>query len=77
MKELLDFIVKNIVRNPDSVEIVQEVGEQPDTEVYIIKVKEEDKGILIGKAGRTINAIRDIAKIKGIRDEKRVVVRVE
>ncbi|HOU75976.1 MAG TPA: KH domain-containing protein [Candidatus Dojkabacteria bacterium] len=77
MKELLDFIVKNIVRNPDSVEIVQEAGEQPDTEVYIIKVKEEDKGILIGKAGRTINAIRDIAKIKGIRDEKRVVVRVE
>jgi len=77
MKELLDFIVKNIVRNPDSVEIVQETGEQPDTEVYIIKVMEEDKGILIGKAGRTINAIRDIAKIKGIRDEKRVVVRVE
>lgn len=77
MKELLEFIVKNIVRNPDDVEIVQEAGEQPETEVYVLKVNEEDKGILIGKAGRTINAIRDIAKIKGIRDEKRVVVRVE
>jgi predicted RNA-binding protein YlqC (UPF0109 family) len=46
----------------------------PGLTILTIEVAEEDKGIVIGRKGRTINSIRDIITISAIRNDKRVKV---
>jgi len=58
MKELIEYIVKSIVDNPEEVEVAQIDGES--TIVFELRVKQEDVGKVIGKKGRTINAIRTL-----------------
>ena len=78
MKELLEYIVKSIVNNPENVEISErESVDFPGLTILTIKVSEDDVGIVIGKRGRTINAIRDIISINAIRSKKRVRVNLE
>lgn len=78
MKDLLEHIVKSIVNTPDSVEITEkESTDFPGLIILSINVAEEDKGVVIGRKGRTINAIRDIMTINAIRSDARVKVLVE
>jgi predicted RNA-binding protein YlqC (UPF0109 family) len=75
MKELLEHIVKSIVNNPDEVSVEErESIDFPGLTILSIEVAEEDKGIVIGRKGRTINSIRDIVTISAIRNDKRVKV---
>ncbi|HEQ65344.1 MAG TPA: KH domain-containing protein [bacterium] len=75
MRDLLETIVKSIVNNPDQVSIEEsESVDFPGLTILRIKVEQEDLGIVIGKRGRTINAIRDIVKIAAIRNDARVRV---
>jgi len=78
MKELLEHIVKSIVNNPDVVVVEEkESVDFPGLTILTIDVAEEDKGILIGRKGRTINAIRDLVTISAIRLDKRVKVMIK
>ena len=75
MKELLEHIVKSIVNHPDQVSVEErESVDFPGLTILSIEVAEEDKGIVIGRKGRTINSIRDIITISAIRNDKRVKV---
>lgn len=75
MKELLEHIVKSIVNNPEEVSVEErESIDFPGLTILSIDVAEEDKGIVIGRKGRTINSIRDIITISAIRNDKRVKV---
>ena len=51
MKELLEYIAKALVENPDEVEVIQEEEEEGKI-VLKLKVADEDKGRIIGKRGR-------------------------
>lgn len=78
MKDLLEYIVKGIVNNPDEVEIIEK--ESVDFQglvILTVNVSEQDKGVVIGRKGRTINAIRDLITISAIRNNKRVKVLVQ
>ena len=77
MRNLLEYIVKSIVSNPDSV-VIEELESENSTNniTYIIKVDENDLGILIGKNGKTIKSIRNIAKVGAIKNNKYVDVRI-
>ncbi len=78
MKELLEYIVKSIVNNPEEVSISErESVDFPGLTILTINAAEDDIGIIIGKRGRTINAIRDIISINAIRSKKRVRVNLE
>ena len=78
MKELLEQIVKGIVNNPDEVVVVQrESVDFPGLIILEVAVADSDKGILIGRRGRTVNAIRDLITISAIRNNKRVKVLVK
>jgi hypothetical protein len=72
MTELLEFLVKALVEDPEAV-VVEEVEEDGDL-VYEISVAEDDLGRVIGKGGRVANAIRTIAKAAAVRIDRRVVV---
>lgn len=78
MKQLLEQIVKGIVNNPDAVGVEErESVDFPGLTILEISVDTTDKGILIGRRGRTINAIRDIMTISAIRNDKRIKVLVK
>lgn len=72
MTELLEFLVRALVEDPDAVE-VEELEEDGDL-IYEISVAEDDLGRVIGKGGRVANAIRTIAKAAAVRVDRRVVV---
>ncbi len=75
MKELLEHIVKSIVNYPDDISIDErESVDFPGLTILTIDVNENDKGVIIGRKGRTINSIRDIITISAIRNNKRVRV---
>jgi len=75
MKELLEHIIKSIVNYPDDVSIDErESVDFPGLTILTIDVNENDKGVIIGRKGRTINSIRDIVTISAIRNSKRVRV---
>lgn len=78
MRELLEHIVKSIVNHPDDVKIEErESVDFPGLIILTIDVHEEDKGVVIGRKGRTINAIRDLITINAIRNDKRVKVMIK
>lgn len=70
MDELLQYLVTKIVNNPDDVVIDRE----DDGEIvrFGITVHPEDAGLVIGKEGKVINAIRNLVKIQAIKENKRV-----
>lgn len=72
MTELLEFLVKSLVEDPEAV-VVEELEEEGDL-VYEITVAEDDLGRVIGKGGRVANAIRTIAKAAAVRIDRRVIV---
>ena len=71
MEELILFIVKNIVSNPDAVS-VEDGGTRDDAIVYNLKVAEEDKGFVIGKQGRVAKSIRTIVKSAAMKQGKKI-----
>lgn len=74
MGELVEFIAKSLVDNPDEV-VVKEV-EGTQSIIIELKVAPEDMGRIIGKQGRIAKAIRTVAKAASIKDNKRVVVEI-
>jgi predicted RNA-binding protein YlqC (UPF0109 family) len=72
MTELLEFLVRALVEDPEAVE-VEELEEDGDL-IYEITVAEDDLGRVIGKGGRIANAIRTIAKAAAVRLDRRVIV---
>ena len=72
MTELLEFLVKALVEEPEAV-VVEELEEDGDL-IYEITVAEGDLGRVIGKGGRIANAIRTIAKAAAVRLDRRVIV---
>ena len=72
MTELLEFLTRALVEDPDAVS-VEELEEDGDL-VYEISVADGDLGRVIGKGGRVANAIRTIAKAAAVRIDRRVIV---
>jgi uncharacterized protein len=72
MTELIEFLVRALVEEPEAV-VVEELEEDGDL-VYEVTVAEGDLGRVIGKGGRVANAIRTIAKAAAVRIDRRVIV---
>ncbi len=72
--ELVEFIAKSLVDNPDEVFVNEVEGSQ--SIIIELKVAPEDMGKIIGKQGRIAKAIRTVVKAAAIKDNKRVVVEI-
>ena len=70
MKEILVFIAKSLVDNPDAVTVTEE--QKDDTLVLKLQVAQSDMGKVIGKSGRIAKAIRTVLKAQAVRDDVRV-----
>ena len=74
MKQLLEYIIPNIVNHPEDVVITEESA--AGVENLSIKVNPEDMGRVIGKSGKVIKAIRQIGRIIAIKRGLRVNIDV-
>lgn len=74
MKELIELLVRSLVKNPDQVCVAER--EENDTWIYEVIVAQEDMGKVIGKQGRIAKAIRTVAKAAATRENRRVMVEI-
>ena len=71
-KDMVEYIAKSLADQPTDVEVAASVG---DSVIMIeMNVASEDMGRLIGRKGRTINAIRTLARLLGAKMDKKVSV---
>lgn len=68
-KDLIEFIAKSLVQNPDEVSVTEVEGERGP--VLQLKVAEEDIGKIIGKYGRIAKAMRTVLGAVSDKDGKR------
>ncbi len=74
LQDLVSFIAKSLVDNPDKVVVKEITGEQ--TAVLELKVAQEDLGKIIGKQGKTAKAIRTILNAAAAKMRKRAVLEI-
>jgi predicted RNA-binding protein YlqC (UPF0109 family) len=70
MKELLEYIVKEMVDRPEAVRVRERVGQYAIT--LDLSVDERDAGKVIGRGGRIAKSLRDVLGIAAARERKRV-----
>jgi len=74
MRELIDYIARALVDNPDEVSVSEIEGNQ--TSVLELSVAKEDLGKVIGKQGRTARAMRTILSAASAKVKKRTVLEI-
>ena len=74
MKDLIKYIAQALVDHPEAVEVSEVEGEQ--TSVMQLKVAKDDVGKIIGKQGRTAQAIRTILSAASGKAKKRTLLDV-
>jgi len=74
MKDLIEYIAKALVDNPDDVSVTELEGKQ--TSVIELRVAKEDLGKVIGKQGRTARAMRTILGAASAKVKKRSVLEI-
>lgn len=74
MKELVEYIARSLVRNPDAVNVKET---QSDTASIVeLTVAADDLGRVIGKQGRTAKALRTIVSAAAARANRKVVLEI-
>jgi predicted RNA-binding protein YlqC (UPF0109 family) len=74
MKDLITYIAKALVDNPEEVKVTEIEGDQ--TSVLELKVAKEDLGKVIGKQGRTARAMRTLLGASSAKIRKRTVLEI-
>jgi predicted RNA-binding protein YlqC (UPF0109 family) len=75
MKEFIEYIAKHLVDNPDQVEVEEKASEENKV-VLALKVQQEDVGKVIGKQGRTAQAMRTLLTAIAAKEGQRAVLEI-
>ena len=73
MRDLLEYLARALVDEPDRVK-VEQVEEDDGTIVLELSVGDDDYGKVIGRGGRTAQALRTVVKAAAVRENRRVLV---
>jgi predicted RNA-binding protein YlqC (UPF0109 family) len=73
MKDLIEFIAKSLVDNPEEVSVKQSGGNRVRIELRVAK---EDMGRVIGKGGKVANSIRALLRVAAEREGKQATLDV-
>ena len=75
MRELVLFLAKSLVDQPDAVQVMETEG--PEAIILELSVAPEDMGKVIGKQGRIAKAIRAVIKAATLKNDKPVFVEIQ
>ena len=70
MTELLEYLARQLVDDPDAVSVEQ--SEEEDELVLRLRVAEADRGKVIGRQGRIARALRTVIRASAVRERRRV-----
>ena len=73
MRDLLEYLARALVDDPDAVE-VEQFEEDDGTIVLELAVADDDYGKVIGRGGRTAAALRAVVKAAAVKENRRVLV---
>jgi predicted RNA-binding protein YlqC (UPF0109 family) len=73
VRDLLVYLAKSLVDQPDKVE-VEQFEEDDGTLVLELSVADDDYGQVIGRGGRTAQALRTVVKAAAVKDNRRVLI---
>ena len=74
MVELVEFLARRLVDQPDAVRVERE--EREDAVVFHLHVAPEDVGKVIGRQGRIARALRAVVRAGGVRENRRVQLEI-
>ncbi len=74
MKSLLEFLARQLVDLPDEVRVREIEGER--CVILELRVAPDDMGKVIGRKGKTAQAIRTLVKAAGLREGKKVLIEI-
>ena len=74
-KALLEYLVTQLVDNPDEVEVTEFESKKQDT-ILELRVAEADTSKVIGKGGRIAQALRTVVKAAALKNGERVSVEI-
>ena len=74
MSELLAYLARELVDDPDAVRVHTE--ERDDAVVLVLHVAADDVGKVIGRQGRIARALRTLVRASGARDDRRIVLEI-
>lgn len=76
MKEFIEYIAKNIVDHPESVEVSEKMTEEKKV-VLSLRVGQNDIGKVIGREGRTAQAMRTLLSAIAAKEGKRAILEID
>ncbi len=76
MKEFIEYIAKQLVDNPDGVVVEEKLTEEKKV-VLSLKVQSDDIGKVIGKQGKTAQAMRTLLTAVSAKEGKRAILEIE
>lgn len=74
MKELVEYMAKLLVDNPDQVEVTEVNATR--SVILELRVAKEDMGRVIGKQGRVANAMRTLLRVAAAKEGKRAILEI-
>jgi uncharacterized protein len=74
MKEFLEFIAKHLVDNPDQVTVAFE--EKENKAIFTLSVADQDVGKVIGRKGRTAQAMRTLLAAVAAKEGRRAILEI-
>lgn len=74
MKEVLEYIARALVDDPDQVEVTEVQGDR--SLILQLKVAPDDMGKVIGRRGRTVRAMRSVVRAAGSRKDVSTLVEI-
>jgi predicted RNA-binding protein YlqC (UPF0109 family) len=74
MKELIEYIAKQIVNSPDDVVVTEETSDAGIT--LKLEVADDDKGRVIGKQGRIVQAMRTLLRVKAAKQSIKATLEI-
>ena len=75
MREMVEYIAKALVSNPDAVEVIEE--EKGNRTILHLRVDDSDKGKVIGRSGRVAESLRALLRVAAVKSNTRVLLEIE
>ena len=75
MREMVEYVARALVNNPDAVEVTEE--ERGNRIVLHLRVDDGDKGKVIGRSGRVAESLRSLLRVAAVKSNTRVLLEIE
>jgi len=74
-KDFVEYVLKSLVEKPDNIKVNREIDER-GVLISVDGIDKEDMKRVIGREGRTVNALRTLLRVIGMKNDARVNLKI-